>query len=115
MGRWYLSDARVTDEKELEEVVVLACMHVKEEGVEKKSKVGSERLSRACVSESCRGWAVTPCDTRFHSIHGTASSLLAFTSPRSPSQGVPMSVLGSPTCVQAQDETSYGRLNATMR
>ena len=37
MGRWYLSDARVTDEKELEEVVVLAGVHVKE-GEREKSK-----------------------------------------------------------------------------
>jgi len=43
----YFSNARVTDEKELEEVVVLAGVHVKEGGEEKKSKGrGGERLSR---------------------------------------------------------------------
>ena len=35
---WYFSNARVTDEKELEEVVVLAGVHVKEGGRVKKKK-----------------------------------------------------------------------------
>ena len=38
IGPWHLSDARITDEKELEEVVVLAGVHLKERGGEKKSK-----------------------------------------------------------------------------